>query len=132
MQVGSRSLTSDPAAFPFHVRTVGHLWHPAGNQRQEQEQELPPALVPPRDSVTFPLCLNRLLSVSLYAGKRVFYAVMLPFARACPARLMRQSARLKGGTRAVEGWRQVQFIVLPSQGAFNCPTRGDKSGCMRY
>lgn len=52
--------------------TKGHLWHPA------VKATLPPPapcslLSPAQLAVTFPLCFNRLLSVSLNAGKRVFY-----------------------------------------------------------
>lgn len=71
------------------------------------------------EAVTFPLCLNRLLSVSLNAGKRVFYVALLR-----EAHLMRRWQR--------DREQQVQFIVLPLAGTFNCPALGHKSGCVRH
>lgn len=51
---------------PRTAATKGHLWHPAAKATL-------PSLSPAQLAVTFPLCFNRLLSVSLNAGKRVFY-----------------------------------------------------------
>lgn len=63
-----------PGEFATHsTATKGHLWHPAAKASPF------PFLLPQcpfshaQLAVTFPLCFNRLLSVSLNAGKRVFY-----------------------------------------------------------
>lgn len=71
-RLGAGSTEGEQSSPRTAAATKGHLWHPAA------KAILPPPapcslLSPAQLAVTFPLCFNRLLSVSLNAGKRVFY-----------------------------------------------------------
>lgn len=71
-QLGAGSTEGEQSSPRTAAATKGHLWHPAA--KATLPSPAPCSLLSPAQlAVTFPLCFNRLLSVSLNAGKRVFY-----------------------------------------------------------
>lgn len=71
-QLGAGSTGGEQSSPRTAAATKGHLWHPAAKATLPSPAACS-LLSPAQLAVTFPLCFNRLLSVSLNAGKRVFY-----------------------------------------------------------